>query len=111
MGSSKRWETQASVGLCPGRHGRPFIGLAEGRVGGGIVLIGLTIYMMGIIVSFWSCRQSSVQPNITYGDDTIIVPAVPRKGFGSVDCDTIYTIYLSLCTQSADPNPFFAQPV
>ena len=34
------------------------------------------------------------------------VPAVPRKGSGSADCDTIYTIYPSLCTQSANPNPF-----
>ena len=30
----------------------------------------------------------------------------PRKGFGSADCDTIYAIYLSLFTQSANPNPF-----
>ena len=29
----------------------------------------------------------------------------PTKKFGSTDCDTIYIIYLSLCTQSADPNP------
>ena len=73
-------------------------------------------------------------------------PAVPRKGFGSADCDTtmlirfvyrtakiaalsrsldskeiyiscsvhkcellnIYAIYLSLCTQTADPNSFRA---
>ena len=34
------------------------------------------------------------------------VPAVPRKGFGSADSDIIYTINLSYCTQSADPNPF-----
>ena len=34
------------------------------------------------------------------------LPAVPRKGFGSPDGDTIYTIYLSLMyTQSADLNP------
>ena len=26
------------------------------------------------------------------------VPAVPRKWFGSAECDTIYTIYISLCT-------------
>ena len=31
-----------------------------------------------------------------------IILAVPRKGFGSADFDTVYTIYLSLCTQSAD---------
>ena len=31
--------------------------------------------------------------------------AVPRTGFGSADFD-VYTIYLSLCTQSADPNHF-----
>ena len=40
----------------------------------------------------------------------VLPPAVPRKWFGSVDCDTIYVyalcIYLSLCTQSADPNHF-----
>ena len=35
-----------------------------------------------------------------------IIPAVTRKGFGSADCDTIYTLYQSLCTQSANPNPF-----
>ena len=29
-----------------------------------------------------------------------------RKGFVSAVCDTIYTIHQSLCTQSADPNPF-----
>ena len=29
-----------------------------------------------------------------------------EKWFGSADCDTISTIYLSLCTQKADPNPF-----
>ena len=34
------------------------------------------------------------------------IQCVPRKGFGSSDCDTIYTIYFSICTQSADPNPF-----
>ena len=31
---------------------------------------------------------------------------VRPKGFGSAVCETIYTIYLSLCTQTADPNPF-----
>ena len=31
---------------------------------------------------------------------------VPRKWFGSADCNTIYTIYPSLCTQSADLNLF-----
>ena len=35
-----------------------------------------------------------------------ILPIVPRKSFGSSDCDTLYNIYLSLCGQSADPNPF-----
>ena len=35
------------------------------------------------------------------------IPAVPRKRFGSADCNTIYTINLSIfCTQIADPNPF-----
>ena len=32
---------------------------------------------------------------------------MPRKGFGefaSAVCDTIYTIYLYLCTNTADPN-------
>ena len=33
---------------------------------------------------------------------------VPRKGLRSADCSTIYTIYLSFCSQSADPNPFKA---
>ena len=28
-----------------------------------------------------------------------LVPAVPRKWFGSADCDNLYTFYLSLCTQ------------
>ena len=36
----------------------------------------------------------------------LYIQAVSRKGFGSSDCDTIYTIYLSLCTQTADPNLF-----
>ena len=36
-----------------------------------------------------------------------ILSVVPQEMFGSADCDTIlYTIYLSLCTQSADPSPF-----
>ena len=34
------------------------------------------------------------------------LPAVPRKGFWSADCDTIYNILLFLCTQTADPKPF-----
>ena len=29
-----------------------------------------------------------------------------RKWLGSADCDTIYTIYLSFCTQTADLNLF-----
>ena len=33
------------------------------------------------------------------------VPAVPRKGFGSAVCDS-KIIYQSLCTQTADMNPF-----
>ena len=32
------------------------------------------------------------------------IPAVLRKAFASADCDTICTIYLSLCTHKADPN-------
>ena len=35
-----------------------------------------------------------------------LITAVPPKRFGSADCDTIYTIYLSLCTKSEEPNPF-----
>ena len=31
---------------------------------------------------------------------------VLRKWFGSANCDTIYTLYLSLCTQTANPNHF-----
>ena len=34
--------------------------------------------------------------------DTVL----PSKAFASADCDTICTIYLSLCTQSADANAF-----
>ena len=34
------------------------------------------------------------------------VPAVSRKRFGSANCHPIYTIHLSLCTQTADLNPF-----
>ena len=34
------------------------------------------------------------------------IPAVPRKAFSSADSDTIYIIYLFLCTQSADANAF-----
>ena len=29
-----------------------------------------------------------------------------KKWFKSADCDTVYTIYLSLCIQTADPTPF-----
>ena len=36
----------------------------------------------------------------------LLVPAFPRKAFASVNCDTVYTIYESLCTQSADANVF-----
>ena len=32
------------------------------------------------------------------------IPAVPQKWFGSAVCDTMYTIYLSLSTQTADLN-------
>ena len=35
-----------------------------------------------------------------------MLPTVPRKWFGSADCDNMYTIYLSLPTQTAHPNPF-----
>ena len=35
------------------------------------------------------------------------IPTVPRKWFGSADCDTIYIIYKSFCTQTADPNHFW----
>ena len=35
------------------------------------------------------------------------IPAVPRKWFGSADCDTIYIIYKSFCTQTADPIHFW----
>ena len=46
-----------------------------------------------------------------YGNQLVLVKfllsAVPRKGFGSTDCDTIYTIYPSVHNQQvADPNPF-----
>ena len=34
------------------------------------------------------------------------IPAVPRKWFVPTDYDTIYTMYLSFCTQTADPNHF-----
>ena len=39
---------------------------------------------------------------------SIYLPAVPRKAFTSADCDTVYTIYLSLCPQSADASAFLA---
>ena len=35
--------------------------------------------------------------------NVLVIPAVPRKAFTQADCDpSIYTIYLSLCTQTAD---------
>ena len=47
--------------------------------------------------------------NIIWGLEKIIVlndeKCVPRKGFGCV-CDAMHTIYLSLCIQTADPNPY-----
>ena len=41
------------------------------------------------------------------------VPVVPRKAFTSAECDTIYSIYQSLCSQSAQPmrTIFEGQPV
>ena len=39
-------------------------------------------------------------------DNEFYVPKVPRKWFGSADCDTIYIIYLSLSTQTTDSNHF-----
>ena len=36
---------------------------------------------------------------------------VPRKWIGSADCDTMYTIYLSLCTQTDYQNLFEANIV
>ena len=33
------------------------------------------------------------------------LPAVPWQWFGSAICETTFTIYLSLCTKTADPNP------
>ena len=49
-------------------------------------------------------RQSSNEGN----EDSLHFDKVPslQKGFGLADCDTIFTIYIFLCTQSADPNPF-----
>ena len=35
-----------------------------------------------------------------------MMQGVPRKGVLTAFCDTIYTIYLSVCTQTADPNSF-----
>ena len=35
----------------------------------------------------------------------LILPAVPRKWFGTADCDTICSIYLALCAQTY-PTPF-----
>ena len=37
------------------------------------------------------------------------ISAVSRKWFGSADCDSICTIYLSLCTHTADPNPIWGK--
>ena len=34
------------------------------------------------------------------------IHCVPRKGFGSDICETIFIFFLSLCAQTADPNPF-----
>ena len=48
----------------------------------------------------------SVKLRIKSAQDVPQVPAVPRKRFGSADCDTIYYIHLSLCTQPAVPNLF-----
>ena len=48
----------------------------------------------------------SVKLRIKSAPDVPQVPAVPRKRFGSADCDTIYYIHLSLCTQPAVPNLF-----
>ena len=42
---------------------------------------------------------------------TGLIPAVPHIWFGSADCDTICTNYLSLSTQTADPNIFKAHSV
>ena len=55
---------------------------------------------------FLACLQFSPLIIILNSITSTDVPAVHRKGFVSADCDTIYTIHLSLCTQSADPNSF-----
>ena len=54
---------------------------------------------------FVAMRESNLFWQSTY------IPVVPRKWFRSADCDTIYTIYLSRCTQSADPNHLEGRPV
>ena len=42
---------------------------------------------------------------LSFIDILCMIQPLHQKAFGSADCDTIYTIYLSLCSQSADPNP------
>ena len=65
----------------------------------------ITQALFNIYLEEKSISQCKTQAKIKY----ILAPAVPRKVFGSADCDTIYTNYISFCTQTADPNPFEAQ--
>ena len=52
---------------------------------------------------FMAVKRSQVQVGVNHLGQ---LQAVPRKGFVSAVCDTLYTIKLSLCTHTADPDPF-----
>ena len=54
----------------------------------------------------WFIEQENIwRKKLSFGQ------SVPRKAFGSADCDALYTIYLSFCTQPADPNAFRGRSV
>ena len=57
-------------------------------------------------LDFWPSQNNQIKKGTLSLSCPFLLPAVPQKRFGSADCDTIYTIYVSLCTQTADPNPF-----
>ena len=57
-------------------------------------------------LDFWPSQNNQIEKGNLSLSCPFLLPAVPQKRFGSADCDTIYTIYVSLWTQTADPNPF-----
>ena len=84
-----------------GKNLSPSLGLRELKK---INFIGLNVFQMSDHFKFYLRRQR--QKNGGEGRRNVNLLTVLRKWLGPADCDNIYTVYLSLYTQSADPNPF-----